>query len=134
MQTSHTYYQPIPSSFYPASRQPPSSRPTPNTNNASTPRFPPSPQYRPAKISELADSAKSLHLDPYKSIKFHLSLGDKLRKFAKQCEDEGDLENAFVYYAKAAYVVADKVPEHRDYCALLTPQRENFASIGSPPL
>ncbi|KZT00710.1 uncharacterized protein LAESUDRAFT_529647 [Laetiporus sulphureus 93-53] len=85
---------------------------------------------RPASISELATRAQDIFWDPNKGLKHWLRTAEKARRTAEQLVKDGDYENAFVNYAKAATVVLEKIPTHRDYSVLLTPdQRKNLDMV-----
>lgn len=103
----------------------PSPRPSPRTGG-NTPR------YRPATIAELADRARDDHWDPSKGVKYWLKAGENYRRAGKGYVEIGDLESAFVEYAKAATIVMEKLPAHRDYMTALTPdQRHNLGLVSS---
>jgi hypothetical protein len=85
---------------------------------------------RPASIAELAQSAKDDNYDERRELKYHLRNAEKYRRTAKELVKVGDLENAFVEFAKAATLVLEKLPVHRDYHAVLTTeQRQNLALV-----
>lgn len=45
----------------------------------------------------------------------------------------GDLENAFVEYAKAATLILDRMPTHREYMTRLNPQqRDSLTAVSTP--
>ena len=109
-------------SHTPNQRPRPSPRPSPRNGQ--------SPRYRPATIAELADRARDDLWDPSKSVKFWLKTGENHRRAGKAYAEAGDLENAFVEYAKAATIVLEKLPSHRDYSSMLNAdQRHNLGLV-----
>ncbi|EAU83758.2 hypothetical protein CC1G_07493 [Coprinopsis cinerea okayama7 len=86
---------------------------------------------RPASIAELADKALEHGWDDGRDLKHYLRMAEKYRKEGKDFAKQGDLESAFVLLAKAATLVLEKLPTHRDYQTLLNPaQRNNLALNG----
>jgi hypothetical protein len=86
---------------------------------------------RPASIAELAQRAKDDHYDDRRELKYHLRNAEKYRRTAKELVKAGDLEAAFVEFAKASTLVLEKIPTHRDYHGMLTSeQRRNLALVG----
>lgn len=84
---------------------------------------------RPASIQELAQRAEIIW-DPAKDFKFWLKYAERARHAGQSSDLEGDLENAFVEYAKAATLILDKIPTHRDYHTRLdATQRETLISV-----
>ena len=108
-----------------APRPRPSPRPSPhNGANLNTPR------YRPATIAELADRARDDQWDPSKGVKHWLKTGESIRRAGKAYVQANDLESAFVEYAKAATLVLEKLPSHREYYTMLNPnQRHNLGLV-----
>ena len=87
------------------------------------------PSRRPAMISELTERA-NIPWDKSKGFKYHLKLAEKYRREGKEYERSGDMENAFVEFAKAASLVLELLPEHPDYFAKLKPnQRDNLRLV-----
>ena len=76
-------------------------------SSSSTPR-------RPASIQELAQRAE-IQWDASKDFKFWLKVAEKARHAGQDYDLRGDFENAFVEYARAATLILDKIPTHRDY-------------------
>ena len=86
---------------------------------------------RPASIAELAQRAKDDSYDDRRELKYHLRNAEKYRRTAKELVKAGDLETAFVEFAKASTLVLEKIPTHRDYHGMLTSeQRRNLALVG----
>ncbi|PPQ79036.1 hypothetical protein CVT25_002345 [Psilocybe cyanescens] len=95
-----------------------------NSRTAVTPR-------RPASIAELAERAKVDVWDDSREFKHHLRAAEKYRREGKECAKKGDLETAFVQLARAATLVLEKLPSHRDYNTVLNVnQRHNLGLNG----
>ena len=89
----------------------------------------PRPYRRPASIAELAARAQSGLYDERRDLKHHLRAAEKNRRTAKELHKMGDLEAAFVEYAKAATLVLEKLPGHRDYASLTNDQQRNLGLV-----
>ncbi|KAG6887517.1 hypothetical protein C0995_014655 [Termitomyces sp. Mi166 len=82
---------------------------------------------RPPTIAYLANIAVDNFWDDSKELKYWLRMAEKLRKEAQVCYDDGDLQTAFIKFARASVLVMEHLPAHRDYTTLLTPdQRRNL--------
>ncbi|KAJ7022299.1 hypothetical protein C8F04DRAFT_891721, partial [Mycena alexandri] len=90
---------------------------------------------RPATISELAAIAQS---DPDATnkleLKHYLKRAETHRKTGQALGgsvDVGlDLERAFIEYARAATLILEQIPNHRDYgTGLTTDQRNNLTLV-----
>ncbi|PFH48335.1 hypothetical protein AMATHDRAFT_115904, partial [Amanita thiersii Skay4041] len=89
------------------------------------------PQRPPPTVHELAERALDNLYDENKPLKHYLRVAERYRKDAKDYYSKGDLENAFILFARAATLVLDKLPTHRDYYTLLsTTQRSNLSWNG----
>ena len=89
---------------------------------------------RPASIAELAERALDNLWDENKDLKHYLRVAEKYRRDGKEFVRTGDLENAFVHFARAATLVLEKLPLHRDYYTLLKPaQRQNLGLVSVYP-
>jgi len=91
-------------------------------------------QYRPATIAELAERASHNLWDDSasstKDFKAYLRLAERYRKEGKDAAKKGDYEHAFVMLAKAATLVLEKLPSHRDYQTVLSAsQRANLSLV-----
>ncbi|KAI0045627.1 hypothetical protein FA95DRAFT_1560979 [Auriscalpium vulgare] len=115
-----TYAQVDPSRNYPS---PASTNPSPTR---------PQPNRPPVSIAELADRAKAAIAESSpKGLKHWLRTAENARREGKRYAEDGELENAFVEYAKAATIVLEKLPNHKDYRVLLTSaQRHNMSLHG----
>jgi STAM-binding protein len=87
-------------------------------------------QRRPPTVAELSERAlENLH-DESRPLKYFLSIADKYRKDAREYYSKGDLEDAFILFARAATLVLDRLPAHREYYTLLTrAQRRNLLLV-----
>lgn len=86
-------------------------------------------QRRPSSIAELADKALDNAYDEGKDLKYYLRIAERYRKEGKEVAKQGDLETAFVLLAKAATLVLEKLPNHRDYQTLLNPSQRNNLTL-----
>lgn len=87
---------------------------------------------RPASIAELAERAKVDMWDESREFKHHLRAAERYRREGKECAKKGDLETAFVQLARAATLVLEKLPSHRDYNTVLNAnQRHNLALVSA---
>lgn len=88
------------------------------------------PSKRPATINELAEQALEGLWDDSKELKHYLRVAEKYRREGKESLDRGDLEPAFIAFARAATLVLEKLPNHRDYKAVLNAgQRQNLSLV-----
>ncbi|KAF9462259.1 hypothetical protein BDZ94DRAFT_1261890 [Collybia nuda] len=101
----------------------------PSTQNPR--QYPQNPPRRPATIAELAERALDGLWDETKELKHYLRVAERYRKDGKEHVKQGDLESAFVEFARAATLVLEKLPTHRDYHTLLNAaQRHNLGLNG----
>ncbi|EDR06615.1 uncharacterized protein LACBIDRAFT_299573 [Laccaria bicolor S238N-H82] len=86
---------------------------------------------RPASIPELTEQAlNNLQWDENEDIKHYLRVAGNYRRDGKEFVRTGELENAFVQLTRAAILVLEKLPLHRDYYTLLSPaQRQNLGLV-----
>lgn len=91
----------------------------------------PSPR-RPYCIAELADRATHNLWDPSKGLKQWLKAADSFRKAGRAYHEAGDLEAAFVEFAKAATIILEKLPSHKEYFTLLTSTQRHNLGLVSP--
>lgn len=98
-----------------------------NNPSARTPRQ----KSQPATIAELADKANAdLDDHPAQGLKNWLRTAEKARKTGQYYKERGDLELAFVEFAKAATIVLDRIPRHPEYPTLLNgEQRHNLGNV-----
>lgn len=107
---------------------------TPNRRSPSSPVPGPSSGYyvghRPATIAELAAKAQENLWDPNKPLKHWLRAAEKSRRTAEAYVESGDYERGFIEFARAATIVLEKLPYHREYSTLLNPdQRQNLGMV-----
>ena len=91
---------------------------------------------RPATIAELADKSREDLWDPNKHLKHWLRTAELARKSGKQYAENGDYERSFVQLARAASIILEKMPTHKDYHTLLTSSQRNnlvLVSLSSFP-
>jgi len=87
------------------------------------------PSHRPITIAELGAAARN-HKDECPNIKAYLRLADQLRREGKDLADAQEYESAFVAFARAASIVLEKIPSHKDYTgALKQQQRMNLTLV-----
>ena len=106
----------------------------PNTtrSNPVQPRAAPPPLEvsRPHSIAELAEMAKQSLGDDVRPFKTWLRIAETARRDAKGFQERGDLESAFIEFARAATIVLEKIPSHADYRVLLSQtQRHNMGLV-----
>ncbi|KAG8850105.1 hypothetical protein FRB91_009346 [Serendipita sp. 411] len=85
---------------------------------------------RPHSISDLAQFARDDSPSTSRSIKDWLRVADALRKQGQQANGEGDIQAAFVYYARSATYILEKIPRHPSYEDLNDTQKNNLKSNG----
>lgn len=88
--------------------------------------------YRPATIAELAARAQANLWDPSKGLKHWLRTAEKARRTAETYIEVKDYENAFIEYAKAATIVLEKLPHHKEYLSLLNADQRHNLGMVSP--
>ena len=97
------------------------------TTMSSSDRRRQSAQRRPPTITELSERALDNLYDESKPLKHYLRLAERYRKDARDYYSKGDFDNAFILFARAATLVLDKLPTHREFYTLLNPiQRNNL--------
>ena len=88
------------------------------------------PPPRPSSINELVERAFTNLWDPTKDFKHWLRVAERSRNTGREYAAMGDLENAFVEYAKAATLILDKMPSHGEYAKRLNPtQKESLTLV-----
>ena len=88
---------------------------------------------RPSSIQELAQRADISSIwDPTKDLKFWLKMAENARHTGQQLDRAGELEEAFVEYTKAASLILERIPTHREYHTRLdSTQRETLILVRS---
>lgn len=87
---------------------------------------------RPASIGELAEYATRFEWDASRDLKHCLRMAESSRNRARAYQTAGDLESAFVFFARAATIALEKLPAHPQYSSALTSsQRDNLGLVRS---
>ena len=90
---------------------------------------------RPATIAELAEKSRQDPWDRNKSLKHWLRTAELARKAGKQFAEDGDYERSFVQLARAATIILERMPTHKDYHTLLSAdQRRNLVLVSPSTL
>ncbi|OJA19098.1 hypothetical protein AZE42_10046 [Rhizopogon vesiculosus] len=85
----------------------------------------------PLTVAELSERALYNLWDPSKGLKQWLKKADGFRKAGRAHAEAGELEEAFMEYAKCATIILEKLPMHKEYYTLLSPtQRHNLGLNG----
>jgi len=124
-------YQSRPPNFQPGpTNQDPNYAQSSAQSNFIDPPPPYQPASRPHSIAELAEISKQSLGDEARPFKTWLRIAENARRDAKAFREQGNLELAFVEYAKAAAIVLERVPLHPEYRVLLSPtQRHNMGLV-----
>jgi STAM-binding protein len=94
------------------------------------PAEPSSSSCRPCSIPELEDRALKGLWDPSKGMKHWLKAGDGFLVTGKAHHEAGKLEAAFTEFTKAATIILERLPTHKEYYILLTPtHRHNLGLV-----
>ncbi|KAG7096055.1 hypothetical protein E1B28_006736 [Marasmius oreades] len=84
-------------------------------------------QRMPSSIAELAQKARNNPLRENQSLKYYLKHAESNRREAFKFAEAGDLESAFIFFARTASLVLETLPSHPDYkTALDDNQRANL--------
>jgi hypothetical protein len=116
-------------------------------SNNYTPWYPPPPNQRrpyvnrerqggnrPATIAELAEKSRENLWDPNKDFRHWLRTAEAARRAGKQYAENGDYERGFIQLARAATIILEKMPTHREYHTLLNnEQRNNLTLVSTSP-
>jgi STAM-binding protein len=84
---------------------------------------------RPHSISELAQFAKDDSLPSSRGIKDWLRVADTLRKQGQQANQDGDHQAAFLFLARSATYILEKIPHHPSYHELNPTQMSNLKNV-----
>ena len=87
------------------------------------------PTNRPRSFEEIEELSKPTAYDPERSFKDQLRAIDTLRDQSIYHRKKGDLENAFIFMARAAGVVVEKLPFHSQYDILSDQQKIDLAAV-----
>jgi STAM-binding protein len=103
--------------------------------NPAQPRtaFPSHKASRPHSIPELAEVAKQSIGDDARPFKTWLRMAGDARRDAQIFQEQGDLESAFVEFAKAAMITLEKIPDHPNNILTLS-QKHNMSLVSYLPL
>lgn len=87
----------------------------------------------PASIQELAERAEQLNVwETTRDFKQWLKAAERARHAGQSHDQSKDLENAFVEYARAATLILDKIPTHKEYYTRLDGvQRDTLLTVSS---
>ncbi|KAF9254780.1 Mov34-domain-containing protein [Marasmius fiardii PR-910] len=89
------------------------------------------PQRRPSSIAELAQKARNNHLRENQNLKYYLKHAESNRREAFKYVQAGDLESAFISFARTASLILEMLPSHPDYrTGLDETQRANLNMNG----
>ncbi|KAL0569752.1 hypothetical protein V5O48_012213 [Marasmius crinis-equi] len=84
-------------------------------------------QRRPSSIAELAQKARSQALRENQNLKYYLKHAESNRREGIRLAEAGDIEAAFIAFARTASLVLEALPAHPDYkTALDDNQRLNL--------
>ncbi|KAF9518748.1 hypothetical protein BS47DRAFT_1312974 [Hydnum rufescens UP504] len=92
------------------------------------------PTGRLRSFEEIEELSKPTAYDPERSFKDQLRAIDTLRDQSFEHRQKGDLENAYIFMARAAGVVLDKLPFHSQYDILSAKQKTDLAANGQSML
>lgn len=84
---------------------------------------------RPHSISELAQFAKDDSLPSSRGVKDWLRVADTLRKQGQQAIQDGDIQAGFLYLARSATYILEKIPHHPAYHDLNPTQMGNLKNV-----
>lgn len=105
------------------------SRAAPDPSPSSRSHFRSQPR-RPATILELADKAREISWEGNTTLKHWLKAAEKHRNAGNTHVDRGEIEFGFVELARAATIVMEKVPAHKDYSTMLNAShRKNLGTV-----
>lgn len=78
----------------------------------------------PLPFGDLVALSKPTAYDPQRSFKDHLRAIDVLMEQSEDSQEEGDLENEYIYLGRAAAIINDHLPLHSQYYNTLTAKRQ----------
>ena len=87
--------------------------------------------HRPRSIEKLRALARPATYDSDRSFKDQLHAIGVLRSQSILHHKKGDLENAFLYMARAAALILEKLPSHAQYDILSSKQKIDLAAVES---
>jgi USP8 dimerisation domain len=86
------------------------------------------PTGRLRSLEEIEELSKLTAYDPERSFKDQLRALDALRKQSFEHRAKGDVENAYIFMARAAGIV-DKLPFHSQYDILSANQKTTLTAV-----
>ncbi|KAJ7330951.1 hypothetical protein DFH08DRAFT_708598 [Mycena albidolilacea] len=88
----------------------------------------------PATISELVTTAAETAAPPGRDLRHYIRVAGSHRRTGAASVGL-EMERAFIEYARAATLIVETIPTHRDYQGgLSTEQKRNLKAVGLPPL
>jgi hypothetical protein len=84
---------------------------------------------RPHSISELEQFSKDDSLPSSRGIKDWLRVADALRKQGQQAIRDGDHQGAFLFLARSALYIIEKICHHPSYHKLNPTQMDNLKNV-----
>lgn len=79
---------------------------------------------RPFSIAELAARSRPTGYDPSRSLKDLLRTATAERNAGDAAKEAGDVESAFIHYAKASTLMLEELPTHPKFGELNTTQKD----------
>lgn len=79
---------------------------------------------RPFSIQELAARSRPTGYDSSKSLKDLLRIATAERDAGEQAKDAGNIEAAFIHFAKASTLMLEDLPTHPKYAELTHSQKD----------
>ena len=84
---------------------------------------------RPLTMEELDARARDDLWDEKETLGHYLAIAGRFRKHGNDLQTQGDYENAYVQFAKAAALVLEKMPFHREYKEISAEKQRNLATV-----
>jgi STAM-binding protein len=84
---------------------------------------------RPLTMEELDTRARDDLWDGKETLGHYLAIAGRFRNDGNDLQARGDYESAYVQFAKAAALVLEKIPLHREYMNLPAEKRRNLATV-----
>ena len=80
-------------------------------------------------MEELDARARDDLWDGKESLGHYLAIASRFRKHGNDLQTQGDHENAYVQFAKAAALVLEKMPFHREYKEISAEKQRILATV-----
>jgi hypothetical protein len=87
------------------------------------------PSRRPLTMEELDARARDDLWDGKEALGHYLTIASRFRNDGNDLQAQGDYESAYVHFAKAATLVLEKMPLHREYMNLPVEKRRNLDTV-----